>query len=273
MAVDIEPFRVSCSETNSLVRLTLLRGIFIMPRRVWILGLAVLMLACAVPARADLVISIGTTTTPGPGTVDVAQGGTGTIGLWLSSTVSSGPPDVFNEYGLDVQISGPNFLHFAPTASQDFVSYLNNSQYVFVQPFGMNNSFDWQNGITTGMINSVSYANDTFVVSDSTNDLSTVSMTSNSGYFLLATLIVSAPTNDVNVGDAYTLNLNIDSGNTFFDQFQVEGSGVTVDSVSTGQVMITAASVPEPSSIVIGLSATVILASLRRSRRFKAPPT
>ena len=112
MAVDIEPVRVSSSETNSLVRLTLLRGIFIMPRRMWILGLAVLMLACALPARGDLVISIGSTSTPGPGTVDVAQGGTGTIGLWLSST-SPDTPDVFNEYGLDIQFNGPNFLHFA----------------------------------------------------------------------------------------------------------------------------------------------------------------
>ncbi len=237
-----------------------------MPRRMWILGLAVLMLACALPARADLVISIGSASTPGPGTVDVAQGGTGTIGLWLSST-SPDTPDVFNEYGLDIQLNGPNFLHFAPTASQDLVSYLNNAQYVFVQPFGMNNSFNWQNGITTSSINTVGYLNDTFVGSDSTNDLRTVSMTSSSGYLLLATLIVSAPTNDVDVNDTYTLNLNIGSGNTFFDQYLMPGTGVTVDSGPSGQVMIIAASVPEPSSIVYGLAAAMILAGARGLRR------
>ena len=129
---------------------------------------------------------------------------------------------------------------------------MNNAQYVFVQPFGTNNSYNWQNGITTSSINTVGYSNDTFVGSDSTSDLKTVSMTSSSGYLLLATLIVSAPTNDVDVNDIYTLNLNIGSGNTFFDQYPMPGTGVTVDSDPSGQVMIIAASVPEPSSIVYG---------------------
>ncbi len=241
-----------------------------MPRRAWILGLTILLLECAGPARADLVISIGSTSTPGPGTVDVAQGGSGTIGVWLSSTASSLAPDVFNEYGIDAQISGPNFLHFAPTGSQDFVSYLNNSQYVFVQPFGYSNSFDYASSTPGGYIKSVNYSNDTIIGSDSSNDLNTVSMMSSSGYFLLATLIVTAPTNDVKVGDTYTLSLNTSPGNTFFDQYLIPGSGVTVDSGVSGQVMITPASVPEPSSLVYGLAAALIFAGargLRRSRR------
>jgi hypothetical protein len=117
--------------------------------------------------------------TPGPGTVDVSQGGTATIGVWLSSTASSSSPDVFNEYGVQLQITGPNFLMFAPSGNQNF-SYLNNSQYVFYQPFGFNNSFDYASNTPGGYVEQVNYSNDTFIGSDSTNDLNTVSMSSSS---------------------------------------------------------------------------------------------
>jgi hypothetical protein len=88
-------------------------------------------------------------------------------------------------------------------------------------------------------------------------------------------LIVTAPTNDVKPGDMYTLSPDASPGSTFFDQYLVPGSGVSVDSGASGQVMITAASVPEPSSLVYGLAAMLIVVSarwLRRSPRSEKPP-
>ncbi len=244
-----------------------------MPRKTWILSFAILTAGHSFPAGADVVISIGSTTAPGPSTVDVAQGGTATIGIWVSSTADAGSPDVINEYGVDLQINGPGFLHFAPSGSQDFVNYLSNGQYLFVQPFGFNNSFNGASNTPGGSIQTVNYSNDTFLGADSTNDLSPVLLSSSTGYLLLASLKVMAPTNDVTIGDTYTLGFDTGSGNTFFDQFLVPNSGVNVSSAVPGDMMITPAAVPEPSSIVSGLAGMLIVLALhgvRRLRRFKA---
>jgi hypothetical protein len=140
-----------------------------------------------------------------------------------------------------------------------------------VQPFGFNNSFVFQNGLSSvvNSVGSVNYTHDTFLGTDSTNNLSTVSLSSSSGYLLLADLIVSAPTNDVNVGEVYTLGLITSSDNTFFDQFGVPGSGVTVDGSIAGQLMITPSAVPEPSSIMIGLTGLAILSVCHGARRYR----
>jgi hypothetical protein len=70
---------------------------YVMPRRLWVLCLAFAVAGLAMPARADLVISIGS--------ASVAQGGTGTVDVFLTSTASSGIPDLINNYGFQLQIT------------------------------------------------------------------------------------------------------------------------------------------------------------------------
>jgi hypothetical protein len=95
---------------------------------------------------------------------------------------------------------------------------------------------------------------------------------------LLAAITLSAPTNSVNVGDVYTINLVPLSGNgsmtgnvsTFFDVFDFNTGGETsaVPFTSTpGTVTITSASVPEPAALVSGLAGLVVLSGLHGMRR------
>jgi len=180
-----------------------------------ILSLILLITVFSVPARADLVLAIGSTTIP--------QGGTGTLDLWLTSNAGPTSPDPFNDYGFQLQINGPHFLGFAATAGQDF-GYLNDARYVFVQPFGFNHSDDWSTGSNGGYVQTVNYPNDTFTGADSTTDLSNVSLTSSSSRLLLATVSLVAPTNLVNPGDQYVISLV--SGSAYFDQFGVPGTSI-----------------------------------------------
>jgi hypothetical protein len=77
---------------------------------------------------------------------------------------------------------------------------------------------------------------------------------------------VTAPANYVNVGDSYTLSI---LGNTFLDQFLMPNSGVTVDSVVSGQVLITTDSVREPASIVLGLTSLLVLGGIHGVRQMR----
>jgi len=226
-----------------------------MQRQMGILSLVLLITVFSVPARADLVLSIASTTIP--------QGGTGALDVWLTSNAGPTSPDPFNDYGFQLQINGPHFLEFAATAGQDF-SYLNDSRYVFVQPFGFNNSDDWFTGSNGGYVQTVNYPNDTFTGADSTTDLSTVSLTSGSSRLLLAAVSLVAPTNLVDPGDQYAISLV--SGSAYFDQFGVPGTSIPFSS-SPGTVTIAPASVPEPSTLILAAmaaGAVLLAAGLRR---------
>jgi hypothetical protein len=85
-----------------------------MPRRVWVLCLALSLAGFAVPARADLVISIGN--------ASVAQGGAGTVDVFLTSTASSQAPDQVNNYAFQLQITnnGADNTQLAFSVNQDF---------------------------------------------------------------------------------------------------------------------------------------------------------
>ena len=143
-----------------------------MPRRAWSWCLLIALAGFAVPARADFVISIGSASIP--------QGGTGTVDVFLSSTASSSSPDLLNNLGFTLQITGPHELQFAST--QDF-SYLNSSQYVF-----SGDSADQNTSSPGGNVTTTSYTSDTFVGSDSTFSGNPVSLTASSGQVLLASL-------------------------------------------------------------------------------------
>jgi hypothetical protein len=237
-----------------------LEGTSVMPRRSQIWCLAVLLLICAVPARADFVVSIGNVT--------ILQGGTGTLDVFLTSTASSSSPDSLNNYAFTLQITGPHELQFASTQS---FSYLSNSQYVF--------SGDSTNQMTSspgGTVTTTVYTNDTFIGNDSTNSGNPVSLSSSNTPVLLAALTLSAAITAV--GDSYTIGLVPSSGsgsisqnpNNFFDNFDFN-TGAELSAVpftsTPGTVIISAASIPEPSSIVSGLTAMLIGAGVHADRR------
>jgi hypothetical protein len=237
-----------------------------MVRHVGIWCLVIMPAAFAIPARAGFVISIGNTSVP--------HGGTGSVDVLLSSTASAASPDQLNNLAFQLQITGPNELQFSPTQS---FSYLNSSQYVF-----SGDSTDQETSSPGGSVTTTTYANDTFAGSDSTFSNNPVSLSAASGSLLLARL--SLDTAITNVGDSYTISLIPPSGNgsmssstsTFFDVFDFSTGAETsaIPFTSTpGTVTISALTVPEPGSIVSGLTGLALVAGflgayrLRRSRR------
>ncbi len=242
-----------------------------MPRRLWVLCLAFPLALFAAPAQAgSFVISIGSPTIP--------QGGTGTLDVFLSSKASPSSPDPLNNYAFTLQITGPNELQFSP--SQSF-AYLTSSQYVFT-----GDSTNQMTSSLGGTVATTVYGNDTFVGNDSTFSSNPVSLSSANTPVLLAALTLDATI--TNPGDSYTVSIIPASGNgsmngsmggssqTFFDvvNFDTVGEISAVSFTSTpGTVTISAASVvPEPASIVSGLTALLIVAGvhgvcrIRRSR-------
>jgi hypothetical protein len=233
-----------------------------MPRRLWICCLAVALLLCTTQARADFIVSIESLTIP--------QGSTGTLDVMLTSTASSSSPDLLNNYGFTLQITGPHELQFS--SSQSF-SYLSSSQYLF---FG--DSTDQMTSSPGGTTATTVYTNDTFVGNDSTFSGNPVSLTSTNTPVLLAALTLDATI--TSPGDVYTVSLVPPSGNgsmntstqTFFDNFNFdtgqETSAVPFTSTA-GTVMISAAAVPEPASIISGVTAALVLAGVFGATRFR----
>jgi hypothetical protein len=235
-----------------------------MPLRLRIWLLAMLLCLTGGSARADFVISISSVTVP--------QDGTGTVDVWLTSTASSSSPDLLNDYGFTLQITGPNELQFANTQSY---GYLSSSQYVFA-----GDSDDQMTSSAGGTVTSSGppngYPNDTFVGYDSTFSGNPVSLSSANAPALLASLTLSAAITAV--GDSYTIGLILPSGDgsisssvqTYFDVLDFSGAGTETSSVpftsTSGTVMISPAAVPEPASIVSALTGLLILIGFKRLR-------
>ena len=100
-----------------------------MPRSMWVLCLVLTLAFSAAPARADLVLSIGSTS--------ISPGGTGTIDVYLTSNASAASPDLINFYGFQLQITndGTDGTQLAFSTSQNF-GYISNTSlnpaYVFL---------------------------------------------------------------------------------------------------------------------------------------------
>jgi hypothetical protein len=248
---------------------------------VWVLCFAGVLAAIATPARADLVISIGS--------ASVTQGGTGTIDVLLMSTASSQAPDLINNFGFQLQITnnGVDNTQLAFSANQNF-GYLSdttlNPQYVF-----LGDSIGAGPPPSGGIVTTTIFPQDTFVGLDSTASGNPVSLSAGTTY-LLASLSISTLTGaPPTANDSFTISLvppaadgSINtSTKTFFDNFDfttgAELSATPFTSTS-GTVTIVAAAVPEPASIVSGLTAIMVLGTIRvfgwfrRARRRQASP-
>jgi hypothetical protein len=248
-----------------------------MLRREWICSLVVALLGFAAPARADLIISIGS--------ASVVQGGTGVVDFFLTSTSTPQSPDLVNAYGFQVQITnaGMDNTQLAFSANQDF-GYISNPTLIPPYVF-LGDSFDAQPPPSpVGSPGQTVYPNDTFTGADSTFSGNPVSLSSGNTY-LLASLTVTALTDASPViGDSFKISLVpisgsgsvLDNPNTYFDNFDfVNGTELSATPFTStfGTVNIVGGVVPEPAAIVSGLSALLTVAAIHgvrcrlRSRR------
>jgi hypothetical protein len=244
-----------------------------MPRREWILCLIVLFPLLTAPARADLTLFLQDTT--------VAQGGYGEMNIWIGS--NSTQTDLFSNYSFELQITGPNVLQFAPnpfepsdaTPQTQNYNYLSASNYIFPGD-SLNGGTDSNGGLLPGNQNGQQ-----FIGFDQSFDAANYAPANNlPGYTLLASVVLYAY--DTNVGDIYTVSV-VPGTNTFFNQidpmtFQTIPGTDLNDSASTmtgytGKVMIGAAAVPEPGSIVSGLAALGVGAVIYGARRLRSRAT
>ncbi len=227
-----------------------------MKRRLLITSLGFVVFLASAAARADLVVSISSPT--------IAAGGKGEIDVFLTSNAPDIAPDMINNYGFTLQISGPNYLKFSTT--QNF-SYLSSGQYVFAgDSTDATTSSDGGAVAPPGM--SSVYPGDTFVGSDSTYSGNPVSLSVSNTPVLLAALTLDAGITAP--GDIYSVTLtppNDDgstnaSTKTYFDVFDFTNTGQETSAVAytstSGLVTISAAAVPEPATLVSGLTAILI---------------
>jgi len=245
-----------------------------MPRRMWVLCLVLPLALSAAPARADLVLSIGST--------PVAQGGTGTIDVLLTSTAPMSAPDAINFYGFQLQITnnGVDNTQLAFSSSQNF-GYVSNASlnpaYVFLGDSLAAQSVPPFLGSPTQTV----YPNDTFIGVDATNSTNPVLLSAGTTY-LLAILSVTASTPAPPMtGDSFTISLVPPSGNgsissntnTVFDNFNFNtGTEVsaTLYTSTSGTVSIVGAAVPEPASIVLGLAGLILPVGIMAFKRRRA---
>ncbi len=244
-----------------------------MRRRIEVGCLFLLIAGSATAARADLVITIDSTT--------VAAGGTGVLDVYLTSTATSMSPDLVNNLGFQLQIINNGLDGTQLAFSNQSFGYLNSASppYVF-----LGDSFDYESaspGGTVSMTGTV-YPYDTFTGNDSTNSGNPVSLSMGTTYLLASLTLTTTTGAPPNIGDSFTVSLIPGSGNgsangsppptTFFDNFNFDTgmeTSATAFTSSSGTVMITGSAVPEPASIVSATIGIVILAGFHGVRRLR----
>lgn len=201
--------------------------------------------------QADLIITIPHVT--------VAPGASG----FLDVLVSSDGTDSFQSYFLNFVVGGTahsadpvNFVESIVPAPQ-----LNESNYVF---FGNSLEGDFPVGIdfVTDPAG-IPIANDLITVSDETLDLSDRTINSTDGPFLLARLNFLAPLT-ATLGSVYDVSLDFGEFG-FFDGTDFITTAF-ISQAEPGSITISAAAVPEPSSLaILAITSLVWLGHRRRA--------
>ena len=192
------------------------------------------------------------------GDLTLAPGGVGTTDVTVSS--SDGTPVNLDSFGFNFQItnvSGQGRLEFTPAQTDPF----SNSNYVFYLNSGDNTPPE-QTALGTVLDHS-NVPNDTYIGSDFTNDGSNANFT---GSMLLAHLTFTAATTLPPVlGSTFQVSL-IPDINTFF-QYD-SSTNPTTDSFTVAGGLVSIASVPEPSSLLLAMIGGVpVLFAVARKRR------
>jgi len=239
---------------------------------VWIYSLVVVLVGFAVPARAgDLIISIGN--------ASVTQGGTGTVDVLLTNTSQS--PDLINNYAFQLQITnnGADNTQLAFSGNQVF-GYISNTSLNPAYLFLGDSSVAQPPPSPVGSPGQTVYPNDTFTGADSTSSGNPVSLSSGSTYLLASLTVTTLTGSSPLIGDAFTISLVLTSGtgslyanpNTYFDNFDFNGGSEfspTPFTSTSGTVNIVGAAIPEPASIISGLTALLILAGFHAVQRVR----
>ena len=238
-----------------------------MSRRVWILCVAACLAGLPIPARADLVVTIDSSSVP--------AGGTGTVDVFVASTGT----DTINSYGFDLQIanSGLDGTQLAFSSNQSF-GYVNDSSYLF---YGDSNAAETSTAAGYTSSSATGYPNDTFLGLDYTADGNPVTLSSGTSYLLASLTVTTATGAPPAVGDTFSVSLVPTSGsgslfagsNTYFDVLNsnYQETSYTAFSSNSGTLTIGPASaVPEPASIVSGLAGLVVVASAWGARRLRS---
>ena len=238
-----------------------------MSRRVWIGFLAGLLTLCATGgSHAGLTVAIASPT--------VATGGSGSIEVDITNTGNSSVE--LNNYAIQLQITptGGTLSQLAfssPTTQQ--LGYLTDSSSVPSYVF-LGNSADAVPPPFIGGPASTVCNNDTFNVTDSTADGGAVTIASGQT-FLVAVLPLTTLTQlDPQAGDTFMVSLVpgsgdgsiTTSGSTYFDVLDLDQNSSTYGqelsavayTSTSGMVSISSAAVPEPATIVSGLTAMLI---------------
>jgi hypothetical protein len=228
--------------------------------------IAFILAAIAAPARADLLLSIGS--------ASVIQGDAGTFDVLLTSTASSHAPDLINNFGFQLQITnnGVDNTQLAFSANQNF-GYLSdatlNPHYVF-----LGDSIGAGPPPSGGIVTTTVYPQDTFVGFDSTASGNPVTLSSGTTYLLASLTITTLSGAPPMADDSFTISLvpaTVDGSmngsiTTFFDNLDfTTGAALSTAPFKSapGTVTIVAAEVPEPASIISGLTAIVVLGTIR----------
>jgi hypothetical protein len=251
-------------------------GVSPMRQRSGIVCLVVLLAGSAPSARADLTIYLQDT--------NVQQGGYGTMNIYVSGT----PSDTFNDYQLQLQITGsnipPDILEFAPnpntpgatSRTQDY-SHLNAPNYLFPSDSG-DASASGPGGFPEdfkGLPNNIFIAGDFTLSGNSYYPSANVPTINgpNTNVTLLASLLLYAPS--ALPTDTYTVSVSAaDSSNptyfnTNFDSSTDLNYVLSTASGFAGTVTIGSAVtvVPEPASTVFVLTAVPLYLGYQRMRR------
>lgn len=221
----------------------------------FLLAVLVLWLVGAVPARAGIIISVGSTTT--------APGGIGIVNFYITSDNPNG--DQLGSFQIQLQaseVSGADGLNLSFTANQPTV--YDQSNYVF----SGNSGFQDSSTLFWGTPFSTVTANDTIVGGDFNDSAQGYTMILPGTTYLLASVQVDpSQANDV---FSITLVPSSGSGNgqTYFDD--PNGNGIQYS--STPGTVTTVTATPEPSSLVLtGIGSLCGLLYSWRSRRQARP--
>lgn len=232
-----------------------------MTRRIAIGCLAVLVAGFAAPAKAELYVYIQDAT--------VTAGSTATLNVYVGSDGSPTSSDAFSlfQIQLDSNAPAPNQLGFTANGS---TAYLNQSPYLL-----NGNSGDFQNSISPWTLPTpVVVPSPAVQIGDFTVTGTVYPPDNTAGDTLLGQVQISAEaTNSGTYTNVITLDTN--SANTFF--MNDTGSVTFAQGYAPGYggtITVLPASVPEPASIVSGLTAVLLLAGfngIQRHRRSRSP--
>ena len=210
------------------------------------------------------------------------------IGKSLSFSVSVAQnhyKNLINNYAFQLQITnnGTDNTQLAFSTNQDF-GYISNTSLNPAYLFLGDSSAAQPPPSPIGSPGQTVYPNDTFTGTDSTYSTNPVSLSAGTTYLLASLTVTTLTPASPLIGDSFTISLVPTSGsgsmfaaNTFFDNFNYgQGTETSYTSFTStpGTVnIVSAVAVPEPASIISGLTALLILAGVHgvhRLRPFKA---